>query len=204
MSGASVETRADVLAPFGYGFAYRSLVVPPNPPAGEGFEHEVGAAIARPSSLIFTLALSAVLGERYLTVEYRRDGVAYAISAPPATFDPSDSARLVFSRAVSVATWNPGTDFFVPLDPSFLDPGDTLAIAVSNMDNGDTISGIRALFEEFPVGEEGYPTGRVEAERVSLSIPTDLDRLEAIAARNDLDTLPYRLNVANDRNVGGE
>lgn len=190
-----VQTRTDLLAPFGYGFAYRSRVIPPRPAAGAEFEHEIGATVTRPASVIVTLATSADVADRYLTVQYRQDGTAYAISGAAVVASANTTARFIFSRAYAQPWWTDDTDdVYVPLDPSFLDPGHTLTIAVANIQAADQLSGIVLQLEHFPQ-PEGYELGEVEALPEPLTIPRDLD---ALARENDLLTLPSRLRRAGN------
>lgn len=190
-----VHTRADLLAPFGYGLAFRSRVLPPDPAPGDEYAYEVSATITRPVSVIVTLATSADAADRVLTVEHRADGTAYAISGAAVAATANTTARFIFGRAYAQPWWTDETgDVFVPLDPSFLDQGHELAIAVAAIQPGDQLSGIVLQLEHFPQ-PDGYPTGDVLAVPEPLTVPRDLD---ALARENDLLTLPARL-----RAVGG-
>lgn len=153
MSGLSLTQ------PFGIGFGIQEPFRPANPAAGANLSSVAdGAGARRLLTIVLTLVTSAVVGARYLKLEWRGDdGKAYADAAVAATLAASQTQRYVFALNYPAQSWNVGTDAFAPLPAVFLSPGDKLVTTIDNLDAGDQLSSIRGTMERFPLDGVGLP-----------------------------------------------
>ena len=153
MSGLSLTL------PVGSGLGVQEPFSVTTPAAGSGWTFTCdGRGLRRLSSLVFTLATSAVVAARYPALEYRGgDGNPYAVAAVAATIAASSTQRYVFATNYAAQAWNTGTDAFAPLPQLFLSPGDTLVLAIANVDAGDQVSLVRGTLERFPLDGVGLP-----------------------------------------------
>lgn len=148
-----------VTRPFGLGWGSQEpfTINPPGAATNATFKVD-GRGRRRLVSLVFTLTTDANVANRYVAVEYRGfDGGAFAVNAASVLVTASSTQRFVGSIDRGVAEWNTGTDVLFPLADVFLHASDTLVIAVSSIQAGDTLTGIRGVMERFPVDVYDLP-----------------------------------------------
>jgi len=153
MSGLSLTQ------PIGIGLGVQEPFSMQTPAAGAGFTFTCdGRGQRRLSSLVFTLAASAVVASRYPALEFRGgDGNAYAVAAVAATLTAGNTQRYVFATNYAAQAWNTGTDAFAPLPAVFLSPGDTLVLTIASVDAGDQVTLVRGVMERYPLDGVGLP-----------------------------------------------
>jgi hypothetical protein len=145
--------------PFGGGWGSQEPFTIANPGAATNATFTCdGRGRRRLITLVFTLTTDANAANRYVTVEYRGiASAAYAVNAASVLVTASSTQRFAGSIDRGVAEWNTGTDVLFPLEDVFIHPSDTVVIAVSGMQAGDTLTGIRGVMERFPMDAFDLP-----------------------------------------------
>jgi len=122
-----------------------------NPGAGSNFSFVIPSEYQwRPLGCTFTLTTSAVVANRFVTVQYLgSDGNPWNASGAAVVTAANSVARYDGSMYINTGSWASGTDVFFPLDPFFLRGGDTLKINVTNIDVADTLTLIYFTFDKY-------------------------------------------------------
>lgn len=159
----SAPVTEGLLESFGYGRGFFEIVQGANPGAGLTFSlTDTGQFVSRLISVAFLLTTDANVANRFVSVQYDDGNGLIFIRAGAAVTFPANSTQLfsgwVGGPAGASAT---GTPVFFSLPNVFLDPGRKVTIGVTNIQAGDTLTGIILGFERFPLGPRGYPEGRV-------------------------------------------
>src|SRR2546429_9364506 len=109
-------------------------------------------------SLVFNVSLANAGANRLVTVEYRgKDALPFSVNEATTLQVINTSERYSGSIAYTVSDFNTGTDLMFPLDPVYLEPGDTLNIIIAGIDAGDTITNIRGVLDYFPLDRAWLP-----------------------------------------------
>lgn len=145
--------------PYGFGLSFQRTDRPAKPAAGAIFTRTLDSRYRhRLVEIVFTLATSAVAGNRYVTVEYEGgDGNPVWINAAAVTVSANSTQRFVGSVDRTTSEWNTNTDVLFPLSRMFLDGGGALEINVASIDVADQLSLIYITFDLFPTDEERNP-----------------------------------------------
>lgn len=156
-----------LLEPFQHGRGYQKAIQSTNPAAGANFTHNVpGDSWERLIALAFTLTTDSNAANRIVTVNYgdpqgntyTADGAAVAVTA-------STTAQQFYGNLRrGVAEWNTGTAVFFPLCGILLPSGSKVTITVANIQAGDQLGTIRAIYEKFETGDAGYPIGGMDSD----------------------------------------
>lgn len=130
----------------------RTLVVP-NPAAGAGLTFTVpGAVVWRPVALTVVLAADAGVADRFLTVQYRdQTGVAFAVSGAAVAVTAGQTRTFALTSRRGTSEQAAGSMIFGPLEPALLMLGETLVLAIANVQAGDQLSAVRLRVEQWPV-----------------------------------------------------
>jgi hypothetical protein len=148
--------------PFGYGEAFPDWVDVTTPAAGATASYTVaGENAVRLIAARSTLTTDANAANRSHTVDYLdargitrvRNGAGLVVTAN------TTAQTFEWSSARTVAEWAANTPVYVPLLPAILPPGFTIKFTVTNIQAGDTLTGLSLYVEKFPTGPEGYLTG---------------------------------------------
>lgn len=144
---------------FAYGRGYVTTRSVANPAAGSGSTIKIpGDRFYRLLAVNGTLTASATVATRTMKVQVLDgDGNLIVVAAAGATVAASGTA---FFQAHfgwgGQSTSGDGTQN-VPLWDHFLQPGWQMVLTATSLQAGDTITGVRWLWEEFPLGGYGYP-----------------------------------------------
>lgn len=102
----------------------------------------------------FTFTTSAVVADRYVTIEYA-DGTGKSVASDGAAVAVQASTTAQpFAGDINrgVAEWNNLSDVFFPLCGIWREAGTTIQIAVVNIDVADQLKDIRLTFDVWPGG----------------------------------------------------
>lgn len=159
----SGPTTAGELEGFSYGRGFFELQSVNNPAAGaEASVQLPGAFVSRLITCVFTLATSAVVANRVVTLEYQDgNGAAFLRVGAAVAVTAGSTQEFSAHQHGGSGAWNTGTPVFFGLPDVFLEPGRMLVIDVDGIDVGDQLSGIVLGWERFPTGPRGYEIGRV-------------------------------------------
>jgi len=127
------------------------LVYGTAPAAGADFVQELGGAFhTRLISLFCLLTPSADVAAREVVLEYRNAAdERFALAGAPVTVPASDVTSFFFSAYLGEPDWETDSTVLVPLAPLLLPPTFDFRIHVVNMDNTDTLTQIRFVWERF-------------------------------------------------------
>jgi len=162
----SAPITEELLNPFAYGRGFLDVLYPSNPAAGSGFAlTEDGRYLTRPVAIVFTLATSAAVANRFVTYDIVDGNGKVILSRGPAVAVLAGSTqKFAADYDRSGSEWTTGSTVFFGLPHLFLEPGRVLQVNVANIDGGDQISNVILTVERFPTGPRGYPEGRIGPE----------------------------------------
>lgn len=170
---SSREGTAGLLEPFAYGRGFTERVLGATPAAGQPANLAMdGRYNTRPLMVTAQLVTTAGAANRWAELRaLDADGTVWYRWGRGAFITASLTAVLVWELGLGESSFvSAGVDaspMFMPLSDVWLEGGDSLRVFVGNMQAGDTLTAVRAVFERFPTGERGYPEGR-GAERVPV------------------------------------
>lgn len=137
--------------PISDGIGYQHELRASTPAAGASFTVTLDSRyVWRVKHFIFTLTTDANAANRYVTLQYLfGDGLAVWTNAAAVTVSANSTQRFVGSSDRTVAEWAANTDVLFPIDKALLHGGRALQINVGNIQVGDTLTKIYAIFDRF-------------------------------------------------------
>lgn len=121
-----------------------------------------GNRISRVASFHCQLVTAAEAGERFPQLVFKdQDGNAWLRLPAPGPVAEGKTVRLSWALGLAFESAVIGDLAASAIPNILLPPGMSVGVAVKNGLEGDAVSNVSALVEEFPNGWDGYPTGRL-------------------------------------------
>lgn len=148
--------------PYASGRGYQDTIALAAPAAGAVPTVTVGGEnYLRVLAAIISISTSAVVANRFVSLDYTdaRGNVLVRNAASVLVTAGTVAQQFVWGINRAVAEWNTGTPVFVPLLDMFLNPGNTVKIAVDAIDVGDQLTSGFLVVERFSTGERDADKG---------------------------------------------
>lgn len=156
-----------LLGPFSHGRGYQKLIPSATPTVGTNFTHTVpGDAWERLIALAFTLTTDSNAANRIVTVAYAdQSGHTFTADGSGVLVTASTTAQQFYgSNQRGTSEWQTPGPIFFPLWGGFLQSGYKVTITVGNIQAGDQLDSIVAIYEKFETGDAGYPLGGMDSD----------------------------------------
>jgi hypothetical protein len=167
-----VSVTEGLVEPLGFGLAFPDWITVNAPSAGNTASVSVeGAWYVRVVAARCTFSSDGNAANRLVTLDYvNARGQTYVQNGASVVVTASTSGQVFeWDRNRTVAEWNTNTPVWAPLLDEFLPPGFSIKFNVSNIQAGDTLTGLTLWVEKFPTGARGYPQGMVAAPRLATA-----------------------------------
>ncbi len=153
-----------LVGPFGYGPAYPAWLDVTSPAAGAQASVTVdGRWQTRVVGARSILTTDANAANRSHTIDYLdNNGVVRLRNGAGVVWTANTTAQTFeWSSERTLSEWAANTPVYVPLAPFFLPAGWSIRFTVTNIQAGDTLTGLSLWVEQFETGRGGFGIGVV-------------------------------------------